>query len=185
MVKKTLILVHQVDYDYEVIVGSFSSRRDLYIGWKKYLEEYTRIEKREATERLKINLGKENRSKEDIVLIKRDRDTLQRINEGSFLCHDKAKTLFKAYLVPKNTIRFDRKPFQLDEFFFDDPICPWCLSLDYIASTSIFSMEHDKSVKEESFKHTVQANPNGMQEWGKWAFSWIAWLLGLPPLHFD
>ena len=99
--------------------------------------------KREKQQRrLKLNLGKETRSQEDIDRIKQDREILRRIEEGSFLCHDQAKTLFYAYLVPKNSIRFDREPFELDELFFDDSICPHCMSLEYQASKSTFSMEH-------------------------------------------
>jgi hypothetical protein len=186
MVKKTFILIHRVDYDCEVVVGCFTSKRDLYSGWKNYLNEYTLIEKREATERIKLSLSKETRSQEDIDQIKQDREILHRIDDGSFLCYDQAKTLFYAYLVPKNSIRFDREPFELDKLFFEDTICPHCMSLEYQASKSTFSMEHKKP--DENILSDKEYSQPLMQQsrvfkWGKWALDWVVWLLGLPPLR--
>jgi hypothetical protein len=187
MAKKTLVLIHRVDYDYEVVVGCFTCRRELYLGWKKYLEEYARIEKREVTNRLKLTLGKEVRDSNDIDRIKKDRDILQKIEEGSFLCYDKAKTLFYVNLVPKNSIRFDREPFELDSLFPNNPICPWCLSLEYQGSTCSFSMEHIKPTEEsESDPACEKDQPSSkikfenIQKWAKWAFDWTLWLLGFP-----
>jgi hypothetical protein len=186
MVKKTFVLIHRADYDYEVVVGCFTSKRDLYSGWKNYLKEYTLIEKREAIERLKLNLGKETRSQEDIEQIKHDREILDRIDNGSFLCYDQAKTLFYAHLVPKNSIRFDREPFELDELFFDDPICPHCMNLEYQASKSTFSMEHKKP-DEDILSNKEDSQPLLQQsrifKWGKWALDWFVWLLGFPSLR--
>ena len=187
MVKKTLVLIHRVDYEYEIVVGCFTSKKDLYTGWKYYLDEYIRIERKEVTERLKLNLSKE------------DRDTLQRIEEGSFLCYDKAKTLFYVYLVPKNSIRFNREPIDLDEFFLDEPICPWCMSLEYQASTLSFSMAHvkpgeesdpasgDVELRSEQDQQPLQNDSSikvgDIQKWGKAVLNWTLWLLGLPPLR--
>ncbi len=187
MVKKTFILIHRVDYDCEVVVGCFTSKRDLYSGWKNYLKEYTLIEKREATERIKLSLSKETRSQEDIDQIKHDRDILHSIDDGSFLCYDQAKTLFYAYLIPKNSIRFDREPFELDKLFFEDTICPHCMSLEYKASTSTFSMEHKKpneeGLPEINSKDSKNIGPRAHRNWRKWVIDWIVWLLGLPPLR--
>ena len=196
MVKKTLVLIHRVDYEYEIVVGCFTSKKDLYTGWKYYLDEYTRIERKEVTERLKLNLSKEIhlpqnasafkvRSQDDITQIKEDRDTLQKIEEGSFLCYDKAKTLFHVYLIPKNSIRFNREPIDLDEFFLDDPICPWCMSLEYQASTLSFSMAHVKPGEESEQDQQPLQNDSSIkvgdiQKWGKWALNWTLWLLGFP-----
>ena len=187
MVKKTFVLIHRVDYDCEVVVGCFTSKRDLYSGWKNYLKEYTLIEKREATERIKLSLSKETRSQEDIDQIKHDRDILHRIDDGSFLCYDQAKTLFYAYLIPKNSIRFDREPFELDKLFFEDTICPHCMSLEYQASKTTFSMEHIKPNEEGLLeiisKDSNNIGPRAHRNWRKWVIDWIVWLLGLPPLH--
>ena len=199
MVKKTLVLIHRVDYEYEIVVGCFTSKKDLYTGWKYYLDEYTRIERKEVTERLKLNLSKEIRSQEDITQIKEDRDTLKRIEEGSFLCYDKAKTLFHVYLVPKNSIRFNREPIDLDEFFLDEPICPWCMSLEYQPSTHSFSMAHvkpgeesdpasgDVELRSEQDQQPIQnvsrINISCIRKWGKVVLNWTLWLLGFPPLH--
>ena len=189
MAKKTLVLIHRVDYDYEVVVGCFTSRRDLYTGWKKYLEEYVRIEQREIINRLKLTLGKEVRDSNDIDQIKKDRDTLQKIEEGSFLCYDKAKTLFYVNLVPKNSIRFDREPFELEELFTTDPICPWCMSLEYQGSTCSFSMEHvnpteesesDSDHDQEPLQSQSRFNIDHIQKWSKEVLDWTLWLLGLP-----
>jgi len=187
MVKKTFVLIHRVDYDCEVVVGCFTSKRDLYSGWKNYLKEYTLIEKREATERIKLSLSKETRSQEDIDQIKHDREILHRIDNGSFLCYDQAKTLFYAYLVPKNSIRFDREPFELDELFFEDTICPHCMSLEYKASKTTFSMEHikpnEEGLPEINLKDSKNIGLRIHRNWRKWIVDWIVWLLGLPPLH--
>ena len=187
MVKKTFVLIHRVDYDCEVVVGCFTSKRDLYSGWKNYLKEYTLIEKREATERIKLSLSKEPRSQEDIDQIKQDREILLRIEEGSFLCYDQAKTLFYAYLIPKNSIRFDREPFELDELFFEDTICPHCISLEYKTSNSTFSMEHitpnEESMSKINSEESKNIDPLVHRNWRRWIVDWVVWLLGLPPLR--
>jgi hypothetical protein len=38
MVKKTFVLIHRADYEFEVVVGCFTSKKDLYTGWKNYLK---------------------------------------------------------------------------------------------------------------------------------------------------
>jgi hypothetical protein len=102
------------------------------------------------------------------------------------LCHDKAKTLFYAYLVPKNSIRFDRKQIELDELFFDEPICPLCMSLEYQASTSTFSMEHKQSNKYKDILSDdleKSSNEEGSQLFRNlsnvlYIQNWKKWLLG-------
>ncbi len=199
MVKKTLVLIHHVDYEYEVVVGSFTSKRDLYLNWKKYLDEYNRVEKRETTKLLKELLGIENRTKWDNDEIIRAREKLRLIEEESYLCYDKAKTLFSVYLVPKNTIRFDREPLTLNELFPDEPLCPWCLSLEYKSSTwPSFDMTHYKVKKDKinpddplrcsrseqgDQENNDKLHLSRVQRFGVWAVDWIVWLLGLPQLH--